>query len=77
MSTITVEIPEPAAEKLRRPVESEQRSESEIITEALESYSPRVRQLPTGVGKYRSGQADIAQNAREIIRQDVKEGRWP
>jgi hypothetical protein len=77
MSTITVEISGPAAEKLRRLVESEQRSEAEIVTDALESYTPRRRKLPTGIGKYRSGQSDIARNARAIIRQDVEEGRWP
>jgi hypothetical protein len=65
MSKISVAIPEPAAEKLRRLVESEHRSEAKIIADALDSYSPKRRKLPTGVGKYQSGQPDIARNARE------------
>jgi hypothetical protein len=77
MSTITVEISGPAADKLRLLVESEQRSEAEIVCEALETYAPTRRKLPTGVGKYQSGQSDIAQNAREILRQEVREGKWP
>jgi len=77
MSPITVEISGPAAEKLRRLVESEKRSEAQIVSDALESYMPVRRKLPTEVGKYRSGQTDIAQNAREILRRDVEEGKWP
>lgn len=78
MSMITIEISGPAAEKLRRLVETENRSEAEIIADALESYTgKRIRRLPKGVGKYRSGHTDTAQRVDEILGDAVREGLWP
>ncbi len=53
-TTITIEISGPPAEKLRHLVESERRSEAEIVGDALEAYATAKRRLPRGVGKYRS-----------------------
>jgi hypothetical protein len=77
MSTITVEISGSAAEKLCRLVESERRSEAEIIADALNSYTPRKRPLPKGAGKYRSGHTDTSQRVDQILSDAVKEGLWP
>jgi len=77
MSTITVEISGSVAEKLRHLVEAEQRSEAEIVRDALEAYTTSKRRLPKGAGMYRSGRSDIGQNAEEILRDAVKEGKWP
>ena len=77
MTTITVEITGPAAEKLRLLVDVQHRSEAEIVGDALAAYTPIRRALPTGVGKYRSGHTDTAQNVKEILRQAVEDGEWP
>ena len=77
MSTITIELTGPAAEKLRRLAAEQHREEVEIVRDALEAYAPTKRKLPTGVGKYRSGESDLAQRDEEILSQAVKEGRWP
>ena len=50
MNTITIELSGPAAAKLRELAAAENRSEAEILTDALESYTPRSQQpldLPT------------------------------
>jgi hypothetical protein len=77
MTTIQIELRGPAAEKLRRLAEAEHRAEAEIVRDAPEAYAPTKRKLPTGVGKYRSGQSDIAQRDEEILAQAAKEGQWP
>jgi predicted transcriptional regulator len=77
MATITLELSGPAAEKLRQLVEVEQRSEIEIVRDALEAYAPSQRRLPKGTGKYHSGRTDVSQTVEEILRDAVKEGQWP
>jgi hypothetical protein len=77
MSGITVEIPGPIAEKLRQLAEAEQRTETEIVCDALEAYLGTRRKLPTGTGKYHSGQPNVAQQAEDIVRRAVEEGAWP
>jgi hypothetical protein len=44
MNTITIELSGPAAAKLRELAASENRSEAEILTDALKSYASRPRQ---------------------------------
>jgi len=77
MTAITIELTGPAADKLRRLADTEQRSEAEIVRDALEAYAPAKRKLPRGAGKYSSGQRDLAQKDEEILRNAVKEGLWP
>ncbi len=77
MATITVELSGLAADKLRLLAESEQRSEAEIVRDALEAYAPTKRRLPKGAGKYRSGRSDTSEKAEEILGDAVKEGLWP
>jgi hypothetical protein len=75
MTTITGQISGTAAAKLRHLVESEKRSEVEIVRDALEAYVPGKRRLPKGTGKYRSGRSDVSRKAEEILRDAVKEGQ--
>ncbi len=76
MPSITITIDDETAEALRRLAALEQRSESDIVRTALAAYTkPQPR--PKGIGKYRSGRGDVSKKARELIREDVKEGRWP
>ena len=53
------------------------RSEAEIVRDALEAYAPSKRRLPKGAGLYHSGRSDTCQNAEQILRDAVKEGKWP
>jgi hypothetical protein len=77
MTSITIELTGSAADKLRHLTQTERRSEAEIVGDALDAYAPSKRKLPTGVGKYQSGQRDLAQRDEEILRDAVKERQWP
>ncbi len=77
MTAITVQLDDDLAALLRRLAASQRRSETDIVREALAAYVHTARPLPTGMGKYHSGQGDVSQKAREILRQAVKEGQWP
>jgi hypothetical protein len=76
--TLTVGPDEQIAAVVQELAASEQRSASEVIHDALATYvCLGKRPLPTGMGRYRSGRRDTAANAREILRQAVKDGEWP
>jgi metal-responsive CopG/Arc/MetJ family transcriptional regulator len=77
MASITIELTGPTADKLRQLAQKECRSESEIVRDAVEAYVPGRRRLPTGAGKYHSGQPDLAQKDEEILRKDAEAGLWP
>jgi predicted transcriptional regulator len=77
VTAITIQLDDDMAEALRRLAVLEQRSETDIVRTALAAYAQSSRPLPKGLGKYHSGRTDISERARELIREDVKEGRWP
>ena len=77
MNSITIELTGPAADRLRHLAQTEHRSEADIVGDALEAYAPNKRKLPTGTGKYQSGQPDLAQRDEAILRDAVKEQGWP
>lgn len=77
MNSITIELTGPAADRLRRLAQTEHRSEAEIVGDALDAYAPNKRKLPTGAGKYRSGEPNLAQRDEEILREAVKGRQWP
>lgn len=77
MSSIPIELEDDVADTLRQLAEDERRSESEIVREALAAFMQARRPRPKGIGQYRSGRPDIAENARTILRDDAAEGRWP
>jgi hypothetical protein len=76
VTSITITIDDETAEALRRLAVLEQRSEADVVRTALAAYA-KPQPLPRGIGKYRSGRSDVSVTARDLIRQDVKEGRWP
>jgi hypothetical protein len=77
MTSITIVLDDATAEALRRLVDLEQRSEADIVRTALAAYAQASRPRPKGIGKYRSGRRDVSAKARDLIREDVKDGRWP
>ena len=55
----------------------QRRSQAELIRDALASYTRgAVRPVPKGIGKYRSGEPDVAQRAKDILSDAAKRGRW-
>ncbi len=77
MVKTTVYLDADVALSLRRMAESEGRSQAELIRDALEKFTRRQkRPLPRGLGKYASGQSDVSERAREILRDAAKKGRW-
>jgi hypothetical protein len=78
MSAITIELPSELLEALQHLAKQRGKSEQELIQEALAQYAGLgPRPMPPGVGQYRSGRSDVSARARQILRQAVKEGRWP
>ena len=77
MTPITVQLDDNMAEALRRLAAAEQRSATDVVRTALAAYLQAPRPFPKGVGKYHSGRQDIAERARNLIQEDVREGRWP
>jgi metal-responsive CopG/Arc/MetJ family transcriptional regulator len=77
MSAMTVELNGEIVEELRRLAAAQERSETEIVREALSTYLRSVRPLPKGMGRYRSGQGTVSEQARDLLRQAVKDNQWP
>jgi hypothetical protein len=75
VTAITVQLEDDMAEVLRRLAAEQQRSETDIVREALAAYVHSARPLPKGMGKYHSGQGDVSEKARDLLRQAVKEGQ--
>jgi metal-responsive CopG/Arc/MetJ family transcriptional regulator len=77
MTAITVQLDDDLAEVLRRLATAQKRSETDIVREALAAYVRTARPLPRGMGKYHSGQGNVSEQTRDLLRQAVKEGLWP
>ena len=73
MTTITVQLNDDIAEELRRLAAVQARSEADIVCEALAAYVQAARPLPKGMGKYHSGQGNVSEQARDLLRQAVKD----
>lgn len=77
MVRTTVYLDQEIALVLRQLAARQGRSQAEVIREALASYAQRtVRPTPKGIGKYRSGEPDVAQRAKDILATAAKRGRW-
>ena len=76
MTTITLELKDNIAEDLRRLAAAQERSETEVVCDALAAYV-RARPVIKGIGKYRSGQGNVSEQARDVLRQAAKDGLWP
>jgi predicted transcriptional regulator len=77
MSALTVQLDDDLADRVRRLAAAQQRSETDIVRDAVAGYVQTARPLPTGMGQYHSGRADGAEQARDILRQAAKDGQWP
>ena len=77
MLSLTVELDEPVAAAIRNMAAAPRAVEREIVLEAVAAYTHSARPMPRGMGKYRSGQADISERAKDILHDAAKEKRWP
>jgi hypothetical protein len=77
MVRTTVYLDQETALALKQLAARQGRSQAELIRNVLASYAGRtVRPTPKGMGKYRSGEPDIAQRAKDILGAAAKRGRW-
>jgi len=77
MIRTTVYLDQEIALALRQLAAVQGRSQAELIRDALATYTKQaVRPAPKGIGKYRSGEPDVAQRAKEILGAAAKRGRW-
>ena len=67
MTAITIEMNDDLAAKLRRFAADLERTEEDIVRDALAAYVEAPRPLPKGMGKYRSGASDTSERARELL----------
>ena len=77
MVSLTVQLDERVAEAVSKLAAAQNRSESEVVQEAVAAYARMTRPMPHGMGKYRSGRGDISEDAEDILRDAAKEGQWP
>jgi metal-responsive CopG/Arc/MetJ family transcriptional regulator len=80
MRRTTVYLEDEIAVAIRNFAESQNRSQAEIIREALEKYvreAERVSKRPpiSGVGAYRSGRSDISERAEDILSEQARKKR--
>jgi hypothetical protein len=76
----TVYLEEEIAVAIRNFAESQNRSQAEIIREALARYVEEIQRTSrrppiSGVGAYRSGRSDVSERAEEILREQARKGR--
>ena len=77
MVSMTIQLDERLADVLREMAQAQQRSQEELILEAVSLYATRPeRKVPKGVGAYRSGRSDVSANARDILRDEARSGQW-
>ena len=77
MTSITIQLDDDVADTLRRLAAAQDRSETDIVREAVAAYAQTMRPLPKGIGKYHSGRKDISEKARDLLRDAVQEGIRP
>jgi plasmid stability protein len=77
MTSITIQLDDEVAATLRRLAASQDRSETEIVREALAAYAQTVRPLPKGIGKYHSGRKDTSDKADDILCDAVSDSQYP
>ena len=62
---------------VRQCANTEGRSQADVIRAAISAYTrDRVRQPIPGAGKFRSGTQDTAENAKQILKEASKAGKW-
>ncbi len=77
MVRTTVYLDQDVALALRQLAAVQGRSQADLIRDALARYTRRAtRPSAKGIGKYRSGEPDVAQRAKDILAAAAKRGRW-
>src|SRR5262249_34465279 len=77
MTRTTVYLDDEAAISLRQLAAVLGRTQAELIRDALSAYTKRAaRPAPKGLGKYRSGEPDVAQKAKTILADAARRGGW-
>jgi hypothetical protein len=77
MVRTTVYLENEVALALRQLAAVQGRSQAELIRDALASYAKKAaRPRARGIGKYRSGQTDGSERAKDILAEAAKRGRW-
>ena len=77
MVTLSIQLDDRLAQVVRELASVQNRSESDIVSEALAAYADTKRPAPQGIGQYRSGQGDTSEKARQILRDAARSGQWP
>jgi len=77
MASITVQLNDDVAQDLRRLAEEQERTETDIVCEAVTAYVRTARPLPKGMGQFHSGRPNVSEHARDLLRQAAKDKQWP
>ena len=80
MLRTTIYLDKDVALAIRQLADREQRSQAELIREALRRYLKQVGKRreppkPSGIGAYRSGRHDVSERAEELLRQAARKNR--
>lgn len=77
MVRTTVYLDQETALALRQLSALQGRSQAELIRDALATYTRQTaRPAPKGLGKYRSGEPDVARRAKDILSAAARRGGW-
>jgi predicted transcriptional regulator len=76
--SLTIQLDEETAGAVQELADAQCRSTEEVVRDALSVYVQSVKgALPKGAGKYHSGRTDVSVQARQILREAARDGRWP
>ena len=76
--SLTIQLDPVTSEAVQELANEQQRSADEVVREAVSAYvRSATTSLPQGIGKYHSGRGDVSTQARQILRDAAKDGRWP
>jgi plasmid stability protein len=77
MVSINVQLDDNLASQLRQLAAAQQRSENDVVRDALVAYTQSRPPIPKGVGQYHSGDSHGSQHARQILREAARTNEWP
>lgn len=76
MLSTTLDLDEDTLLVLQRLADTEKRSQTDIVREALQRYLQQTRalnpHLPSGVGRFHSGRSDVSQRTEEMLEQAIR-----
>jgi len=78
MVKTTVYLDKDLVVSLRDLAQRKRKPQAELIREAIRKYAiANPPPLPAGMGMFSSGRTDISRNYRKLLKQAVRERRWP